>query len=65
MRPPPSLNLPRESTQHFTALCGRIKAEQVCTLLHTLYAEFDRVAETLGVFKWATVGGARSRRPCF
>ena len=59
----PSHNLPFDH-QHFTALCSRIKAEQVCTLLHTLYAEFDRVAETLGVFKWATVGGARMTCTC-
>ena len=49
--------------QHFTALCSRINAEQVCTLLHTLYAEFDHVAEMLGIFKWATVGGAHGRSP--
>ena len=50
----PSLAVP----QGFTSLSSRIDAEQVCTFLHELFATFDRICESLGIHKWATVGGA-------
>ena len=46
--------------QGFTSLSSRIDAEQVCTFLHELFATFDRICESLGIYKWATVGGALS-----
>ena len=46
----------------FTALSSRIDAEQVCALLHGLFSAFDSLAEGLGIFKWATVGGAARSR---
>ena len=36
---------------------SRVDAEQVCALLHGLFASFDFHCETLGAYKWATVGG--------
>ena len=43
--------------QGFTSMSSHVEAEQVCSLLHELFASFDYFCEQLGVLKWATVGG--------